>query len=110
MNTQLQAGWLGCDGTFVPCNVYDHWFFATQLVERYGYPYFMERSASDVLLKRGWVQITISNWPRKEWRVLWDRFLTEAQVKFIEPYFNDVLPASEWDYDKFIDEKERLYV
>ena len=109
MNTQLQTGWLDCDGTLVTCDVYDHSFFATQLVEKYGYPYFMEGAASDILLKHGWVQITISSWPRKEWRVFWKRFLTEAQIKFLEPYFNDVLPVSKWDYNKFINERERLY-
>jgi len=80
----MKTGWLSPTGEFIKCDVCDHIDTAIEIV---GDNY----RASDVLLKRGWVQISRSLIGNKEYCVYYDLHhnLTTEQTKFLRPYFED---------------------
>ena len=85
----MQTGWLDPAGCFYPCNIYEHYDLAIELVACI-YPEIMDDEYEDViLLNRGWVQITRSQIGQKTQNIYWDRFLSEFQKQFLRPYFED---------------------
>lgn len=80
----MKTGWLSPTGEFIKCDVCEHIDTAIEIV---GDNYH----ASDILLKRGWVQITRSLMGKKEYCVYYDLHhnLTPEQVRFLRPYFED---------------------
>lgn len=87
----MQTGWLSPTGEFIECDVFDHIYVARQLTHD-GY------HADDILLKRGYVQISRSLMGNREQAIFYDlrHTLTPEQVRFLRPYFeeNDI-PVSE---------------
>lgn len=87
----MQTGWLSPTGEFIECDVYNHIYVARQLTHD-GY------HADDILLKRGYVQISRSLMGNREQAIFYDlrHTLTPEQVRFLRPYFeeNDI-PVSE---------------
>lgn len=83
----MQTGWLSPTGEFTPCDVYDHVDAAREITKE-GY------DADQILLKRGYVQISRSAMGKREQKVYYDIYhtLTPEQVRFLRPYFeeNDV--------------------
>lgn len=80
----LNTGWLSPTGEFFQCNSYDHIAVARELS---GDDY----RADEMLMKRGFVQISISLLGKKEWAIFWDakHHLTPEQTRFLRPYFED---------------------
>ena len=78
----IKTGWLSPTGEWYPCPVYDHIYMAKKLADT-------TIRADEVLINRGWVQISISQLGRKEWRIYWHRHLhlSPEQKRFLEPYF-----------------------
>ena len=93
LNEQIKTGWLSPTGEFHPCPVYDHIYVARKLTNQ-------DRNADEILMNQGWVQITISQLGRKEWRIYWSNrhSLSPEQKSFLEPYFapDSEFPMDEW--------------
>lgn len=85
----MQTGWVDPAGCFYPCNTYEHYDLAVELVARI-YPEIMDDKFEDtILLDHGWVQITRSQIGQKTQNIYWDKFLSESQKQFLHPYFED---------------------
>lgn len=94
---ELNTGWLAPDGSFSPCSSYDHCEEAMRLVGRLGYPTIEHPHADDNLMAHGWVYTGISCFLCHEWRIGWNKFLTEPQKQFLKPYFEESdLPVNEF--------------
>lgn len=89
---------------------YDHISVAHDIVNEYKYTSNLLEPIPDdaLLLNHGWVHISISNIPVKQYCIYWNyrRKLTHEQRCFLEPYFQDVSYVSpialmnwEWDTD-----------
>lgn len=80
----LKTGWLSPTGEFFPCDTFEHIAVAEKLA---GESY----KADEILMKRGFVHISISLLGRKEWAIFWDlrHNLTPEQVRFLRPYFEE---------------------
>ena len=78
----IKTGWLSPTGEWFPCEVYDHIYVARRLADT-------TIRADEVLINRGWVQISISQLGRKEWRIYWHRHihLSPEQKKFFRTIF-----------------------
>lgn len=97
----IKTGWLSPTGEWHPCEVYDHIAVAKKLLNDYG------SRADDKLIAKGWVKISISNWPTKRWSIWWRRFyLTPEQKQFLEPYFapDSELPVNDFERDYWEEE------
>lgn len=96
----MKTGWLSPTGEFIECDVCDHFYIARELT---GEVYH----ADDILLKRGYVQISCSLMGNREQKIYYDlhHSLTPEQIKFLRPYFedNDILMDSlvqmRWDME-----------
>lgn len=89
---ELEQGWLSPTGEFFKCNSYDHIEKAKELAENLNLPDIDSKtgriiSADDQLLFAGWVYIGISVFLCHEWRVGWHRSLSQEQIQFLRPYF-----------------------
>lgn len=97
---ELNTGWLAPDGSFFECCSYDHVSTARELVDKFGYPDIVDLQripADDNLMNHGWCYIGISSFLSHEWRVGWNKFLTENQKRFLKPYFEESdLPVNEF--------------
>lgn len=80
----MQTGWLSPTGEFIKCDTCDHIYVARQLTGD-GY------RADDLLLKRGYVQISRSLMGEREQAIYYDlrHVLTPEQIMFLRPYFED---------------------
>lgn len=80
----LDTGWLSPTGEFFRCQTYEHIAVARKLS---GDDY----RADETLMKRGFVQISISLLSKKEWAIFWgtNHRLTPEQTRFLRPYFED---------------------
>jgi hypothetical protein len=80
----LNTGWLSPTGEFIQCNIYDHISVAQDLTCEY-------RRADEVLMKRGYVQVSMNLLGTREWAIFWDLHhnLTPEQTRFLRPYFED---------------------
>lgn len=89
----LKIGWLAPNGGLYECNSYDHISTARDLVTQFGYPKIDPIEGylqpDENLLKHKWVHIGLSSLGRKEWRISWEKFLTEAQKQVLVPYFEE---------------------
>ena len=96
----MKTGWLSPTGEFTECDVCEHVTIAKQLTKE-GY------HADDILLKRGYVQISRSLTGCREQRIYYDihHSLTTEQIKFLRPYFenNDIpidnMAQMRWDVE-----------
>lgn len=43
----------------------------------------------DVLLKHGWVHVTVSLLGNREWCIWWENRLTDYQKNYLRPYFEE---------------------
>ena len=96
----IKTGWLSPTGEWFPCEVYDHIFVARRLSGE-------DHRADDILINRGWVKISISQWPTKRWSIWWRHFyLTPEQKQFLEPYFapDSELPVNDFERDYWEEE------
>lgn len=110
MIEELNTGWLAPDGSFYACNHYEHVETAGEIVNKYNYSEFDSEGkhipADDNLLNRGWCYIGIFLFWVHEWRIFWNKYLTEYQKRFLKPYFeNGGLPVN--DISKLDWEKEQ---
>lgn len=100
-----ETGWLAPDGTFFQCDVMDHIAVADELVEKFGYHDINCRN-DDILMNHGWVHISISFFCH-EFRIYWDKHLTELQKSFLKPYFEqDYMPIPAITKDEWEDENK----
>lgn len=81
-----KTGWLAPDGTFFPCETYEHIYWAREIVEKYHYQ-SMSEPADEILMNKGWVQISISMLLGHKFVIYWDKHLTDYQKNFLKPYF-----------------------
>lgn len=109
-NKELKIGWLSPDGSFFECDAYGHTEEAREIVDKFGYSninlegrYMQE---DDNLMSHGWCYIGMSDFMCNEWRICWNKFLTENQKQFLNPYFeNDDLSINKlsiwrWEQEK----------
>lgn len=109
---ELNTGWLAPDGSFFKCHSYDHVAKAEEIIDKFGYsnirPDGRRIHADDNLMSHGWCYIGISSFMHHEWRVNWDKFLTEYQKQFLIPYFEEsYLPVNEFNVMRWKQETER---
>jgi hypothetical protein len=88
-NTSLKTGWLSPNGDFYPCKTYEHIATAMKILNDE-----TANRADETLYNCGYVSITISQLGTKNWRIHWEKFLTEQQIAFLRPYFEDVMPVN----------------
>lgn len=93
----LKTGWLSPAGDFFPCFSYDHNEEAREILKTLGRDY--PHHPDDELMEAGWVYIGISSFLVHEWRIGWNKFLTEYQINFLKPYFESDLSVP--DYTKW---------
>ena len=108
---ELDTGWLAPDGSFFKCHSYDHIAEAREIVDKLGYsdisPEGKRIHADDNLMSHGWCYIGISCFMCHEWRIGWNKFLTEYQKQFLKPYFEESdLPVNEFAVMKWERETE----
>ena len=97
----MKTGWLSPTGEWFPCEIYEHLYMARKLSGEHGC------RADDKLIERGWVKISISQWPTRRWSIWWRRFfLTPEQKRFLEPYFapDSEFPCNPIERDYFEEE------
>lgn len=84
----IPFGWLSPAGEMVECEFMEHGAMADKLVGKYKYPTTPEDyyRSDDVLMRNGWVHITMSIFDHK-FRIYWDKFLTEPQKSYLKPIF-----------------------
>lgn len=91
--TDFNIGWLSPDGSFFKCSSYDHTDTAEELVGKLNYPKVsMENRyihADDNLMSHGWCYVGVSDFQHNEWRISWNKFLTEYQKQFLKSYFEN---------------------
>lgn len=92
----LKTGWLAPDGSFFPCYSYDHAEEAREIVTKLGYSTIEYPHADDNLMAHGWCYIGISSFFCHEWRIGWNKFLTDLQKNFLKPYFESDLPVNDF--------------
>lgn len=91
---ELKTGWLSPAGDFYTCYSYGHNEEARVILTTLGYDY---HHPDDELMALGWVYVGISSFLCHEWRIGWNKFLTEYQINFLKPYFEDSeLPVNEF--------------
>lgn len=91
---ELKTGWLSPEGDFYPCFSYDHNEEARAILKNLGH---ICHHPDDELMDLGWVYVGISSFMCHEWRIGWHKFLTEYQINFLKPYFEDSeLPVNEF--------------
>lgn len=108
---ELSTGWLAPDGSFFECHSYDHVAKAEEIIDKFGYLDISSDGerihADDNLMSRGWCYIGISSFMCHEWRIGWDKFLTEYQKQFLMPYFKEsYLPVNELSIMRWEQETE----
>ncbi len=86
----LNLGWLSPNGELIKCDFMDHSKVADELVEKYKYPSTREDyyRSDDVLMRNGWVHITMSMFNHKL-HIYWDKYLTDLQKIYLKPIFED---------------------
>lgn len=82
----MQTGWLDTAGKFYPCETFEHIAVAEEIC---GTCYIAALSADDVLMNSGWVKITRSMLGMKEQNIFWEKHLTNSQIEFLRPYFEE---------------------
>ena len=98
----LQTGWLSPSGDFYPCEEFDHYGKAEELIHVYGYtllPHMRRGWPDEYLRGRGWVHITRS-FMTHEYMIFWDMPLTEVQKNFLRSYFESSIKSmlySDWE-------------
>lgn len=101
---ELKTGWLSPGGDFFPCYSYDHEEEARKIVDKFGYPEIENSHADDNLMSHGWAYVGISDFMCHEWRIGWEKFLTEPQKQFLRPYFEESnLPVNDlavWKWER----------
>ena len=108
----MQTGWVAKDGSFYPCETYEHVSVAENLIKKLKLPrmenhdrYLGVDAPDDVLLHHGWVRITRSLLFSKEQNIYWEKRLTSDQISFLMPYFeeNDEVISEtskmRWEYE-----------
>lgn len=88
MTEDLKLGWLSPEGELVECRHFDHLSVARDILDSVHVSY---DHPDDKLLELGWAHITISVLIKRELVIFWGKFLTEAQKKFLKPYFETTL-------------------
>lgn len=93
------------------CHSYDHIAKAKEIVDKLGYSYIGPEGkrvhADDNLMAHGWCYIGISCFMYHEWRIGWEKFLTEYQKQFLKPYFEESdLPVNDFAVMKWEQETE----
>lgn len=68
MEYEHKIGWLDPTGTMIECGHSDHIATARTLVDLYHYQNPDHLPEDDVLLKHGWVHVTMSLLGNREWR------------------------------------------
>lgn len=105
---ELKTGWLSPEGDFYPCYSYDHNEEARSILKILGREY--PHHPDDELMDIGFVYIGISSFLCHEWRIGWNKFLTEYQINFLKPYFESDLPVSEFTMHRWRNEVEQYNV
>lgn len=59
------------------------------LVNLYHYQNPDHLPEDDVLLKHGWVHVTVSLLGNREWCIWWENRLTDYQKNYLRPYFEE---------------------
>lgn len=83
MEYEHKIGWLDPSGTMIECGHSDHIATARTLVNLYHYQNPDRLPEDDVLLKHGWVHVTVSLLGNREWCIWWENRLTDYQKKII---------------------------
>ncbi len=108
---KLGGGWLAPDGSFWPCVSCEHISVARMLCDKFQYNIREYRGqADDTLLHLGWIHITLSEWDN-EWRIdwKWTHKITQPQIEFLKPYFEDIHHVHELVKHRWEREVEELY-
>lgn len=98
----MQTGWLNPAGRFYPCETFEHFAVAEEIIGDY-----YIAAPDDALMDIGWVKITRSMLGMKEQGIFWEKHLTQPQIEFLRPYFEEndepVSPVAlmrwEWELD-----------
>ena len=91
MSEKTYTGWLAPDGTFFPCELYEHISTAYELLDRLHLESDTEKdlfAPDNVLLDRGWIHISLSLMGQREWQIFGKKGATEEQKVFLRPYFD----------------------
>lgn len=98
MKGYLKLGWLSPDGELYECGSYDHVSEASKIIKRFDLndvdTDFKKIPHDDLLLNKSWVYIGISCFGKHEWRIIWNKFLTQYQKDFLKPYFDNIIPVN----------------
>lgn len=89
MEYEHKIGWLDPTGTMIECGHSDHIATARTLVDLYHYQNPDHLPEDDVLLKHGWVHVTMSLLGNREWCIWWENRLTDYQKNYLRPYFEE---------------------
>ena len=107
-NDDLKTGWLSPTGDFHPCYSYDHISEARSITGKFKYSEC--KNPDEELMNAGWVYIGISSFMCHEWRIGWRKFLTDYQINFLKPYFEDsLIPVNDYAVLKWKREVEKDY-
>ena len=106
MNTGL-TGWLNPDGKFYKCESWEHMDKAEELVKEYGYKKSeCLEPEDDLLIKNGWVRISLMTVFGHEFGISFIRKLSQEQKNFLEPYVYEEygFPVEEYDRKRLLEE------
>ena len=95
----IETGWLSPSGEFIPCEMYEHYSVAHELVCKLSLneetdPYIMP---DDILYCNGFVKISRETFCGHSYIINWNRTLTDLQKNFLRHIFentNNIISTS----------------
>lgn len=102
----MRLGWLSPEGDFFENKSHEHYWMADQIVKRLGINCGAE-SPDEIIMRLGYVHITLSILWNRTVRLDWQRPLTANQIYFLKDYINssefEVEPLDMTRFEKELD-------